>query len=433
MKNKARFLSTIGNAQPIPSTHPHLLPFGQVMPGITKQEFAHRRSNLFSILGSTNPSKIFFHSNPLKYATGPVFYPYQQNTNMLYLTGYDEPDAILVMDTDNRISTLYCNQQNRNDREFTLFSGASLGPTRTVTELGLDIAHPLSSFPDSLHVKNDINRKDIMERVDNTVDAQRAIKSHSEIELMKKAAKCSASGFKHAMASTKPGMMEQELAAIIEYQARMNGADGLAFCPVIAGGNNALVLHYVRNKHVLKDGDLVLVDAGAIYSHYRSDVSRTWPVSGTFTPEQKELYQLVYKVQRDCINLCRTNIKTTLVDLYWFMIHQLHQGMVHLGFRVTPRDVQFIYCPHDVGHHLGLDLHDCPRVDKQLPIQPGNVITIEPGLYIPNGDPKCPAHFHGLGIRIEDDILITDSDPIILTLDIPVTVDQIEETCKGNK
>lgn len=431
MKNNISRFLTIGNAQPIPSTHPHILSFGHVMPGITKQEFSQRRSNLLGILGSTNPSQISIHSNPLKYATGAVFYPYQQNTNMLYLTGYDEPDAILVMNTNNGTSTLYCNQQISNDREFSLFSGASLGSERAVTELGLDISHPLSSLPDSLHISNENNRRDIMLNVENIIERQRVIKSEGEIELMKMAAKCSEIGFKHAMALTKPGMTEQHIGTIIEYHAKMNGADGLAFCPVVANGRNALVLHYVRNKHLLRTGDLVLIDAGAIYSHYRSDVSRTWPVSAKFTLAQRDLYQLVYNTQRECIKLCRQDKKSSLVDLYWFMIHYLHQGMIDLGFRVTPKEVQSIYCPHDVGHHLGLDLHDCPKVDKQLALQAGNVITIEPGLYIPDGDSKCPVHFHGMGIRIEDDILITKSDPIILTSNIPVTIDDIESACKG--
>jgi Xaa-Pro aminopeptidase len=441
----------LGNAQPLPTTHPHLLKKGQVMPGISKQEFAQRRNILInsivsSDLLSDNDNMIVLVSNPLRYATGPVFYPYQQHTGLLYLTGCDEPDSVLIMDYDKAKmkykSTLYCSPQNSDDLETALFSGASLGPKRAVESLGVDTAMSIHELPNSV-------RNSLYKRLSNTdalsdsslkykmiidmhLDQQRAIKSTGEIALIREAARCIAAGFQHAMALTKPGIMESHIAAILEYHARISGAhEGLAYCPVVAQGHNALILHYVRNRHVLQDSNLVLVDAGAIVSHYRSDVSRTWPVSGKFTEPQRDLYQLVYHTQQSCIQRCRADGHTTLTHLYNHMIRELYNGLIHLGFKdISLDDVRSVYCPHDVGHHLGLDLHDCSTLPKDIPLKPGNVITIEPGIYIPPEDPHSPAAYHGIGIRIEDDVLITNGDvPDVLSDCIPSRIDLVEEAC----
>jgi intermediate cleaving peptidase 55 len=217
-------------------------------------------------------------------------------------------------------------------------------------------------------------------------------------------------------------MTEAQLHATLEYYARMEGASGLAYVPVVASGKNSLVLHYVKNACVMKDGDLVLVDAGAEYNFYCSDVSRTWPVNGKFTEPQRKLYELVLNCQKQIILKCKPG--SSLDELQNQTYQYLHEGVSELlGRHIKSMEMQDLY-PHHVGHYIGLDVHDCYTVSRSKRLKPGMAVTIEPGIYIPD-DPKYGT-FRGIGVRIEDDIVITEDEPLVLTSRIPKEIHELE-------
>ena len=224
----------------------------------------------------------------------------------------------------------------------------------------------------------------------------------------------------------------------------------IAYIPVIAGGPRATVLHYIRNNQIIQNDSMVLMDAGCQYRDYSSDITRTWPVSGKFTQPQRELYEACLNVQEHCLKFCVPGM--TLQKLYFVMMRKLGEELSHLGLVdkkeheaavkmcKSPTDSLPMYyvkklanfCPHDIGHYLGLDVHDCPEVSKNIELQPGTVITVEPGIYIKPNDETVPFKYRGIGIRIEDDVVITDGDTCdILSKSSPKKIQDIENVLKG--
>ena len=268
-------------------------------------------------------------------------------------------------------------------------------------------------------------------------DDQRCVKDISEIELMRKAAKLSAQAHKLAMRATRTSKIEYELDALIIYHTMKNGSKRLAYPSIVASGNNATTLHYSKNNSVLKDGDLVLVDAGCEYQYYASDISRTWPVNGKFTDSQKEIYQLVLDAQKQCIEMVKPGI--TLYDIHLKSVEVITKGLISLGLlegsvedNIKERSTSIgkykytKYYMHSIGHWLGLDVHDCYSVSmKRTKLVPGHVFTIEPGIYISN-DADVPDKYKGIGVRIEDDILVTATGYEVLSKDVPKEIDEIE-------
>ena len=256
---------------------------------------------------------------------------------------------------------------------------------------------------------------------------------------------------------------EHLLYAKFDYESRIRGAEHLSYIPVVAGGPRATVLHYIRNDQIVNHDRLVLMDAGCQYRDYSSDITRTWPVGGKFKGAQRELYEACLNVQLHCLDHCKTG--TTLTELYGVMVKKLAQELVQLGIlkqselstdngnmSIELRQKVAKYCPHDVGHYLGLDVHDCGQVSKAWPLEPGAIITIEPGkylllfqlnqfdyfisklgIYIKPDDESVPARFRGIGIRIEDDVLITDNGHDVLTKKCPKKIDEIEQTLSVEK
>ncbi|XP_035166999.1 xaa-Pro aminopeptidase 3-like, partial [Oxyura jamaicensis] len=218
-----------------------------------------------------------------------------------------------------------------------------------------------------------------------------------------------------------------------EFECRARGADILAYPPVVAGGNRSNTLHYVKNNQLIKDGELVLLDGGCESSCYVSDITRTWPVNGRFTKPQAELYQAVLDIQKSCLSLCSPGV--SLENIYSLMLSLIGQKLKDLGIlKSSVTESQFFkavrkYCPHHVGHYLGMDVHDTPDMSRSLPLQPGMVITIEPGLYIPEDDMNAPERFRGIGVRIEDDVVIAEDSPLILSADCPKEIYDIEQIC----
>lgn len=244
---------------------------------------------------------------------------------------------------------------------------------------------------------------------------------------MREASRIGAEAFSSVIRWSKGRREEASLAARMEFEVRMRGASGLSYVPVVAGGDRANIIHYVRNDRIITEGSLVLMDAGAKYGGYCNDITRTWPVAGRFAEAQRELYEAVLRVQQQSLDMLRRR-----TELPGFSLHTLHCASVYfaaeelgkLGFRHPTKAVHKLY-PHSIGHFLGMDLHDCPSIGYDEELQPGMVITVEPGLYVPVGK-DYPERFHGIGVRIEDDVLVTTDGFVNLTAAVPKEVEELE-------
>jgi intermediate cleaving peptidase 55 len=239
----------------------------------------------------------------------------------------------------------------------------------------------------------------------------RVIKSEAEIQNMRKAGQHSGRAITDAMRQTFTS--EKELDAFLDYWFKQDGCEGPAYVPVVAGGINANTIHYVSNDMLLKPDDLVLVDAGAEYGGYITDISRTWPVSGKFTPAQKDLYNTLLNVQRSCVALCHASSGLTLDKLHKIASQQLSDGLRQLGFDMSRDAIETLF-PHHVGHYIGLDVHDSPGFSRSRMFEPGMCVTVEPGVYVPD-DERWPKWARGMGMRIEDSVCVDEKGPVVLT------------------
>lgn len=250
----------------------------------------------------------------------------------------------------------------------------------------------------------------------------RVIKSHSEIVNMRAAGKFSGRAFTNAM--RRQWTKEKDLGAFLDYDFKIGGCDTTAYVPVIAGGDNALSIHYVRNDDVLQDGQMVLVDAGGEYGGYIADITRTWPVNGKFSDPQRDLYETILRVQRSSISLCREDANMTLDKIHHITENGLKEGLKKLGFNVDGNAMEVLF-PHHVGHYIGLDVHDCPGFLRSVALKAGHCVTVEPGIYVPD-DERWPSHFRGIGIRIEDSVCVQEDSPLILTTEAVKEIVDIE-------
>lgn len=250
----------------------------------------------------------------------------------------------------------------------------------------------------------------------------RVLKSDAEVANMRKAGQASGRAFTEAM--RQAWTREKDLAAYLEYKFKRNGCDTSAYVPVVAGGQNASMIHYVRNDDLLQKENLVLVDAGGEYGGYITDITRTWPVSGRFSHAQRDLYNALLATQRSCIALCRVSAGISLDKLHEIAEHSLKDSLSQLGFDMSGKVIETLL-PHHLSHYIGLDVHDTPGQSRSAPLQPGQCVTVEPGLYIPNEE-RYPAHFRGMGLRIEDSVCVQEEHPLVLTTEAVKEVDDIE-------
>ncbi|XP_060705390.1 xaa-Pro aminopeptidase 3 [Hemiscyllium ocellatum] len=455
--------------QPSPFTHPHLLKTGEVTPGLSQVEYALRRHKLLSLIHEkaeslgTSDHAIILLSHPTYYMTNDIPFPFHQNTNFLYLCGFQEPDSILLLHNipgkslPSHKAVLFVQRRNQN-RE--LWDGPRSGVDGAVSLTGVDEAYTMEEFRPYMQrfkdegcmvwydsepvvhprfhadyiqplIATKMQSNNTVQPVQKLVQCLRLIKSDAEVELMKTAAKVTSKAFISTMFSTKAPVDEAYLYAKFDFECRAHGADLLAYPPVVAGGNRSNTLHYVKNNQMVKDGEMVLLDGGCEYSGYVSDVTRVWPVSGRFTEPQAELYQTVLDVQKSCLSLCIPSI--SLENIYTFMLTTLGQKLKDIGILQKNSNqndaykAAVNYCPHHVGHYLGMDVHDTPGISRSIALQPGMVVTIEPGIYIPEHDTSAPSRFRGMGIRIEDDVLITEEGPIVLSADCPKELHELEQ------
>ena len=265
-------------------------------------------------------------------------------------------------------------------------------------------------------------------KVRQLVGEQRLVKSAAEIKLMRCAGRISGRAYNQAFA--RRFRNERTLHSFLEYQFISGGCDKSAYVPVVAAGSNALCIHYTRNDDVMFDDEMVLVDAAGALGGYCADISRTWPISGTFTQPQRDLYQAVLNVQRKCISLCKAENAFSLHDIHEKSVQFMRQELLNLGIaHIRNWDVTRLY-PHYIGHNLGLDVHDVPQMSRYEPLKSGQVITMEPGLYIPD-DPEIPEYFRNVGIRIEDDIAVHDTTYTNLTVEAVKELDDLENVMQN--
>ncbi len=396
-------------------------------------------------------------------------FKFHQDPDFYYLTEFPEPDAIAVIDPAARKSRFTLFVRPRDPLMETWY-GRRQGVEGAKKNYGADKAMPIEKFeselPKLLNGKEKLYyRFGLDNRLDQVIlnylsgqrfrrlktaypphtiidptlliGEMRLHKTPEEVALMQKAADIAAEAHVVAMRECKPGLNEAQIEAIIEHHFRMSGAAGASYNSIVGGGANATILHYVENNAPLKDGDLLLVDAGCEYQGYASDITRTFPVNGRFTKAQREVYDVVLEVQLECLAATRKGV--TVKDRQDLSIELLTEGMKKLGLLkgktkdLIKKGAYMKYYMHGVGHYLGLDVHDAGRYFTEQkarfsrPFEPGMVLTVEPGLYIPADDKTAPAKYRGIGIRIEDDILVTEDGNVNLTVGVPKDADAIEE------
>jgi len=394
-------------------------------------------------------------------------YKFRQDSDFGYLTGFPEPDAIAVIDP--RSKTPYTLFVRPRDPEMETWFGRREGVEGAKKNHKADRSLPISKFPaelgkmldghDKLYYRFGVDEKLDLQIIgylaaqrqrrlktpypphtiiDPTIliHEMRLHKADDEVELMQKAATISAEAHMLAMKKTRPGMNEFQVESMIEAYMRDRGASGVAYNSIVGGGDNATILHYVENNRTLNDGDLLLVDAGAEYQGYAADITRTFPVNGRFTPAQREVYDVVLDVQLECIDATKTG--NTVKKRQELSIELLTEGMKKLGLLkgktsdLIRKKAYMKYYMHGVGHYLGLDVHDAGRyftdqsAKNSRPFAPGMVLTVEPGLYIPADDKSAPAKYRGIGVRIEDDVLVTKDGNRNLTAKVPKAAEEIE-------
>ncbi len=391
-------------------------------------------------------------------------YRFRQDSDFLYLTGFEEPEAIAIIAPGREQKfTLFLRPR---DPEREIWDGRRAGVEGAKNEYGANEAFPIVEFDEKLHDILDgaetlyyrlgvhpdlddtiirqiarmraLNRKPIhppQTIVDpaTIVHEMRVLKSPEEIELMQRAADIAAEAHCEAMKAARAGMKEYEVEALIELIFKRRGASAPAYTSIIGAGANATVLHYINNDGELRDGDLLLIDAGAEYKGYASDITRTFPINGHFSKAQREIYDLVLEAQMACVEMVTPG--TTHDQLKAHSIEVLTEGMVRLGLlKGDPKELikekkheQFYM--HGLGHMLGIDVHDVGRYyygKESRALEPGVVMTVEPGLYISPNTKDIPEQYLGIGVRIEDDVLCTSNGPRVLTDKVPKQADEIE-------
>ncbi|KAL1801750.1 hypothetical protein ACET3X_002092 [Alternaria dauci] len=448
--------------QPLHETHPHLLKAGEVTPGITALEYHHRRCALARQLPPN--SAAVFAANELKYASGAVFYKFHQDPDFLYLTGFKEQDALAVIekhgDGDDEFTFhLYVRPKDARveawegprsgvDAATDVFNADVSGSIDDLPRLLPDIVKRMQTIytdlPQSRVSKNLLSRYLAGTEPSRTggiytvfrdapasirplrplVNQLRLIKSPAEITNMRHAGRHSGRAITDAMRQSFS--REKDLDSFLDYWFKQDDCDGPAYVPVVAGGTNANTIHYVSNDMLLSPTDLVLVDAGAQYGGYVTDITRTWPVSGKFSAAQRDLYDMVLAVQRSCIALCRQDSGFSLDKLHNTATHGLAAGLKDLGFDMTQPDAIQTLFPHHVGHYVGLDVHDSPGLSRGRVFETGMCVTVEPGVYVPAGDERWPEWARGMGVRIEDSVCVDAESPVVLTTEAVKEVVDIE-------
>lgn len=428
---------------------------------MNKKEFAKRRKQLMKMIGTDGVA--ILPSAPVRTRSRDVEYRFRQDSDFYYLTGFAEPDSVAVLAPGRESGeyVLFCRDRNK-ERE--LWDGSRAGPDGAVGDYDADDAFPIDDIDDilpgimesrncvyyTMGVYADFDAR-ITEWVkslrgrglagvhtphefvalDHLLHDMRLYKSRAEISALRRSAKIAAAAHRKAMAIAEPGLFEYELEAEIIHEFRRHNAIN-SYSPIVGSGRNGCVLHYVDNAATLADGDLVLIDAGCEADYYASDVTRTFPVNGRFTPEQRAVYDIVLEAQLAAIDKVQAGNHWN--EPHDAAVQVITRGLKSIGLLDgTPqklvRDGAYReYFMHRTGHWLGMDVHDVGDYkvgDEWRLLEPGMVMTVEPGIYLP-ASRKVPARFRNIGIRIEDDVAVARAGPDVLSKQLPKDADSIE-------
>ena len=425
--------------------------------------FEKRRKKLISDL--PEDSVVIIPNKPLSIRSNDVEYRFRPDNNFYYLTGFEEPDSICVLKKEKRSFT-YILFVEPKDKEKEIWTGKRAGKEGVKQIYKADESYLFFEFEDKLknllqnteHVyfplghNKDLELKitgiiDELKRSNRTnkrspksisdprdlINKMRLIKDSYEIECLKTAARIAKDAHILAMAYAKPKMYEYEIEAIIEYRFRTLGASGPAYPSIVGSGKNSTILHYITNNKIIQKNDLILIDAGCEYNYYASDLTRTFPANKKFNPTQKAVYEIVLEAQLKSMEHIKPEKR--FIDSHNKSVQVLVEGLKDLGLlkgpteKIIKRGEYKKFFMHRLSHWLGLDVHDAgPYTDekeKSIKLAPGMVMTVEPGIYIPSTI-DIPKEFRGIGIRIEDDVLVAKNGNQVLTSGTPKTIDEIE-------
>jgi Xaa-Pro aminopeptidase len=431
---------------------------------VTAIDFKARRERA---LAGLRPGAIVLFSAPYALRNNDVEHEWRQHSDFHFLTGFDEPDSVAVLSSEPKPKFVLFVRPRDPERE--VWDGPRAGVEGAVSEFGADEAHPIGELEAKLpslfenldtlcyELGHERSHDDVVLRaIDNIrrrarrgVGHPRAIvdptsilhelrlkKAPEELDLMRRAAEITEQGHREVMAKTLPGMFEYEAEALLRAVFRRNGSERHAYPPIVASGSNSTILHYHKNDRRMLDGDLLLVDAGSEYGYYASDVTRTFPVNGRFSAPQRAVYEIVLQAELEAIRAVRAG--ATLEGVHTTAVRVVTQGLIDLGVIDGPldkavEDERFKpWFMHRTSHWLGMDVHDVGGYHVRgvpRPLEAGMVLTVEPGLYFGSGDERVPSELRGIGVRIEDDVAVTDSEPIVLTESIPKRIDDVERAC----
>jgi Xaa-Pro aminopeptidase len=425
--------------------------------------FARHRQTL---MGQLKGAAAVFFAAPETVRNSTVHHVYRQDSDFFHLTGFDEPEAVLVLAPHREKGQQTILFLRERDAEREIWDGRRLGTARAPAALDIDLALDIQVLGSELHKylvgaeqlyftlgKRDADDQVVLKAVAAAKRARRTgklsptdildpadllhetrlIKSEEGLTAMRTAGTLTAAGHAHGMAVTQPGLFEYQIQAAMEYSWRVRGARREAYPSIVGSGPNACILHYRENNRRVQAGDLVLVDAGCEFDYFASDVTRTWPVSGRFSPEQKAVYEVVLDAQRIAIEHCKPGVP--FEGVHQQAVRRLTAGLIDLKLldgsveECMENEAYKRFYMHRTGHWIGRDVHDVGRYyhrGTSRALEAGMVTTVEPGIYISPDDELVPEAFRGIGIRIEDDVLVTQDGPEVLTSDAPKSVADVE-------
>lgn len=436
-------------------------PLPYLHPENPRPDFAAHRARLLERLADDEAVLLF--GSPHHKRNSTTEYRYRPHSDVWWLTGWSDPDVAVLVRKGEHPVTMFCQPK---DAELEVWTGYRPGPDGAIADHGADRAFPIGDLPDELPAllegvrvlhhafavdpdhdalvmgaiakaarkgrRTGVDVPETFVSPSRMLHELRLVKGPDEIALMRRAGEVSARAHVAAMKLARPGMPEYVVEAEILRIFHENGSTGPGYTPIVAGGANATVLHYVTNRMPLADRELLLIDAGCEIEHYTADITRTFPVGGRFTPAQRAVYDHVLRAQRRAIDACRTG--RSFDEVHQVAIRTLVEGMIDLGLldgdvdaRIEDESFKRFYM-HGTSHWLGLDVHDVGsygRGGASRALEPNMVLTVEPGLYIAVDDEEAPAEFRGIGVRIEDDIRVTDGDPEVLTAGVPKHPDEL--------
>ncbi|KFD71308.1 hypothetical protein M514_03558 [Trichuris suis] len=454
---------------PSPCSHPHLIGKDCVTPGISKVEYAERRENFWRRCWSYSPVKnqiILVPAATVSLAAPDVPYVFRQDSDFFYLTGLREPASLLILygSENTPKAALFVAERNTTKE---LWDGPMAGTDGAQWLTGIDWAATHSSIANFVQdyvstcnphttsawlVRNDLTKGNVscrlsLEILENAgmstqsgskiLHELRWRKSPAEIELMRRACAIGSEAMASTIKFSRAGQEENVLIGKMDFECRLLGAEKLAYPPVVGAGDRANTIHYLDANQLICENELILMDAGCEFGGYVSDITRTWPSSTSFTGPQALLYDILYDCQWHLIDGLKQRRHNDLRSIYMEMLVRLGLGLQSVG--ILPKNFSAAdmlqmsgkICPHHVGHYLGLDVHDTGDVAKDCPLEPGVIITVEPGLYFKADRDDIPTPFRGIGMRIEDDVLITDTGVEVLTDSCPKSRTDLEALRKG--